>query len=406
MLLETKTASEKREWVFAVLWPIAVLFVFLPVDNIFDYADNPFNIKPRSADYLVFWFAGTEAALGRAIELYDPAQFKAGMIKNFGAYFSIATWLYPPHILFLYAGLSKLTYGLGWLAFGILSAAGYLLSIARAFPGQTRVMLLSAISPALFICAMQGQSGILTSALLIGGLFALRDHPIRAGILIGILTIKPQLGILIPFILIFERQFLSFIIAAATTLALVAASALWLGVEVWQQYLAAMLDGSSAALLQYIGSLDVGSMMTFYGLASTLGASHQFALAIQALAAFASLIATWMVARSNADFTSRVSAYILLSYLISPYIMNYDFPAATLVATMVIAGANVGAYTRAERIFALLVFLLPFIHTATELLLLPVSAAIFAAFAFLMVRRCIQSPQTNSPAPARANFAA
>ena len=62
-------------------------------------------------------------------------------------------------------------------------------------------------SPAVFINAMFGQNGALTAALLIGGLLMpRRSGLILAGILFGLLTIKPHLGILVPFCLIASRN--------------------------------------------------------------------------------------------------------------------------------------------------------------------------------------------------------
>ena len=51
---------------------------------------------------------------------------------------------------------------------------------------------------------------------MLAGLLQIEDRPIRAGILIGLLTIKPQLGLLIPVILIAERSYATFAAAAVT----------------------------------------------------------------------------------------------------------------------------------------------------------------------------------------------
>ena len=389
-------ASDKREWYISVLWPIAVLFVFLPTKNLFDYSQSPFNNPPATMDYLVFWYAGLETAAGRALELYNPLKFSANLVENFGKQFNIATWLYPPHVLAIYAGLSKLTFALGWLVFGVISLAAYLFSVAKIFPDKPRIALLCAISPATFICIMQGQTGILVSALLFAGLFAMPTRPILAGILIGLLTIKPQMGILIPFILIFERRFLTFAVASLTTLVLIAASMAWLGLDVWQQYLTSTMDGSSIALLKYIASLKIGSMLTLYGFASALGAPHEIAMTAQALTALGCLIATWFVVRSNIDLTSKIITYILLTYLVSPYVMSYDFSAATLAAAVVITTAT---YSKPDRILAYGIFFLPLIHIATEYLLVPLSMGFMVCLTAMMVRRCIQFEKPISTQP-------
>src|SRR3546814_13973031 len=80
-------------------------------------------------------------------------------------------------------------------------------------------------------------NGFLTGALLIGGLRLLGTKPIVAGILFGILTVKPQLGILLPFALLAARQWTAIAAAGATTVLLVGISVLLFGWESWQAYI-------------------------------------------------------------------------------------------------------------------------------------------------------------------------
>src|SRR3546814_10633706 len=80
-------------------------------------------------------------------------------------------------------------------------------------------------------------NGFLTAALLIGGLRLLGAKPIVAGILFGILTVKPQLGILLPFALLAARQWTAIAAAGVTTVLLVGSSVLLFVWESWQAYI-------------------------------------------------------------------------------------------------------------------------------------------------------------------------
>src|SRR3546814_8773713 len=72
---------------------------------------------------------------------------------------------------------------------------------------DTKILLLALLlAPATFANFSDGQNGFLTGALLIGGLRLLGTKPIVAGILFGILTVKPQLGIRLPFALLAARR--------------------------------------------------------------------------------------------------------------------------------------------------------------------------------------------------------
>src|SRR3546814_4826722 len=92
------------------------------------------------------------------------------------------------------------------------------------------------LAPASYINISGGQNGFLTGALLIGGLRLLGPKPILAGICFGLLTVKPQLGILLPFALLASRQWTAIVVASVTAALLVGASALLFGWESWQAY--------------------------------------------------------------------------------------------------------------------------------------------------------------------------
>src|SRR4029077_16687910 len=71
-----------------------------------------------------------------------------------------------------------------------------------------------------------GQNGFLTAALIGGTLGLLERHPALAGICLGVLTYKPQFGLLFPIVLIADRRWLT--IAVATLTAIVLAALSWL----------------------------------------------------------------------------------------------------------------------------------------------------------------------------------
>jgi hypothetical protein len=64
------------------------------------------------------------------------------------------------------------------------------------------------------------------------GIFAFLDRrPLLAGLLVGLLTIKPQLGVLIPVLLIASGRWRVFTVATVTALALAAAAVMLFGMQ-------------------------------------------------------------------------------------------------------------------------------------------------------------------------------
>ena len=81
-------------------------------------------------------------------------------------------------------------------------------------------------SPAIFVNATLGQNGALTASLLFAGLLLAPKRPIFAGVLLGILTIKPHLRVLVPFCLLASGNYRAILAASLTTICMVVASGL------------------------------------------------------------------------------------------------------------------------------------------------------------------------------------
>jgi hypothetical protein len=59
---------------------------------------------------------------------------------------------------------------------------------------------------------------------------------VLAGVLFGILTVKPQLGRLLPAILLLDRRWLTIASAVVTTAVLVALTSMLFGWQVWIEF--------------------------------------------------------------------------------------------------------------------------------------------------------------------------
>ena len=108
---------------------------------------------------------------------------------------------YPPSYLFAIWPLSFfLTAWPTWCGTA-LTLALFLWSVFG-----TRIRALSfwfvLLAPTTLITLIQGQNGLLTSALVVGGMRVMRALPIAGGVLAGSAMIKPQLAILLPLALL------------------------------------------------------------------------------------------------------------------------------------------------------------------------------------------------------------
>ena len=152
------------------------------------------------------------------------------------------------------------------LAFPLWLAATFPLYLAtiRAIVGTRLGLLLAGAFPAVFANAMVGQNGFLTASLVGGALLAMQRRPALSGICLGLLTYKPQFGLLFPVVLIATRQWTVIVTAAAVASLLALASWLAFGTPTWEAFFAAMPDASKGFLSD--GVFGFAKLQSLYAL--------------------------------------------------------------------------------------------------------------------------------------------
>ena len=104
---------------------------------------------------------------------------------------------------------------IGWVA---ISLVPYL-AVMRAIVGRPFGLVLAAAFPVVLNNALVGQNGFLTAALIGGTLYLMPVRPVLAGICLGLLSYKPQYGLLFPLVLIAASQWTVFFTAAVVAMA-------------------------------------------------------------------------------------------------------------------------------------------------------------------------------------------
>ena len=184
-------------------------------------------------DYMGVYTAGKFTLQGEPLAAYDwerheSAQHELDGNPN-GAFFP---WPYPPSFLFVAASLALLPYFLSMLTWTLATFAAFAAAIAR-ISASRRDMLLMLATPAAWLNLYIGQNGALTAALIGFGLILLPARPVAAGICIGLLSVKPHLGLLIPVALLAGGYYRAFVSAALTVVALAVVTTVAFGVEPW-----------------------------------------------------------------------------------------------------------------------------------------------------------------------------
>src|SRR5208282_3895820 len=142
---------------------------------------------------------------------------------------------YPPTFLFVAAALAMLPYLVAAGVWLLATLAAYAATLGGMLGGRTGIFFALGF-PAVLRNVTAGQNGFLTAALIGGTLGLLQRRPALAGICLGLLTYKPQFGLLFPLILIADRRWLTIVLAAAVAIGLAALSWLAFGSASWAAF--------------------------------------------------------------------------------------------------------------------------------------------------------------------------
>lgn len=297
----------------------------LPLDAL------PLQVKNK--DFANYWMAGRLLLDGNGAVLFGkPEGYLEAMRAVFGADYPWHNWSYPPHAALILLPLGLLGFLPGMAVFLGVTLALYVLALQALRPRWTGVSIIQLL-PFVAGNLVAAQNGFLTAALLIGGL-GLRDRrPIVAGILFGMLTFKPQLGLLLPVLLICERRWRSIAAAAATAIALVLMSVAVFGPQSWIGYFRYVAP-YQAEVMNTLGGDFPHMMGSAFGSARSLGLDAQTAMWVHmpfaALAAGLVLFGLWRLA----DADARAFLTLIAGMLVVPYSAAYDFGALATFAAL------------------------------------------------------------------------
>ena len=354
---------------------------------------------PVGRDFLNTWMGGRSAFSGGPADWFDFDVYMAALAKATGIPgLAPMYWSYPPHLLFLIWPFGLLGFLPSYIVWCIAGLALYVWA-AISCGVERRYWLFLAVAPAVTVNIFLGQNGFLTAALLIGGLANLDRRPILAGILFGLLTIKPQLGLLLPIVLVLRGHWRVGGSAVVTTALLVAATAAWFGPEIWMDYWRKV--GPQQREL-----LDVAGVMGWPIVASALinarlaGVPADVAWVVQGVAsAFAVGAVVWTFWRKR-DPVLSLALFVTATFLFSPWIMNYDMVVFSWIVALLRQRED---ETLADQVLSLALWMLPILMFPFGFAQIPIAGLILPLFAARLLWRLADTSKQVSLATSPAS---
>lgn len=273
-------------------------------------------------DFVNVWAAGRLALDGHPAHAWDwhiQKQVEVALLgQDFTGYFA---WHYPPPFLFVASLLAHFPYAVAFIGWALVSLVPYL-AMMRAIVGHPFGLLLAVAVPMAFNNVLVGQNGFLTAALIGGTLYLMPVRPILSGICLGLLSYKPQYGLLFPLVLIAASQWTVFFTAATVTLAMALASWLAFGTESWQAFFQWMPMFSQAFLTE--GKAPWWKMQSLFALVRTFGGTEALAWIFHWIFAFSVAVVLALMWRSRLRYSVKAAALATGTLLTTPYLFMYD----------------------------------------------------------------------------------
>ena len=326
--------------------------------------------RPIANDFVNVWAAGQLALDGQAPAAYDWTLHRTAEVRavgyDFDGYYG---WHYPPPAFFFAAALATLPYLVAAVVWLVTTLAAYAAAIAGILGLRTGVLFALGF-PAAIWNVTAGQNGFLTAALIGGTLGLLERQPALAGICLGLLTYKPQFGVLFPIVLIADRRWLTIAVATLTAIVLAALSWLAFGSASWAAFVH-WAPLSSHALIDQ-GALDWYRLQSVFAFARAHGGGETLAWTVQGIVSLALAVGLAWLWKSRAAFELKAAALAAGALLATPYLFMYDLVVLAVAVAFLLRLALAREFLSRIEIAALaaagaLILIYPYVKTQVGL---------------------------------------
>lgn len=285
---------------------------------------DPFGSAVGS-DYINIWAASRMIESGRADAIWNVPLFQEYIASQTHANYPIRNWSYPPTFGLLVIPFAYIPYEVGlflWLALTFVPV----LVAARGYGWTWGVVALVLLSPAGLWNIVAGQNGYLTAGLLALGLQARHSRSWLAAVCFALLTFKPHLGVIVPLLLICEKNWS--VIAKTALLAggWILLSLMMFGSYGWLAYLTSVREYQWQVISQWTGFVNY-AVPTAWMAGRLAGIESQAVLwLLQGICSGAALFGALRIFTTpTATDVEKLVAVVLATLLIFPYLFVYDW---------------------------------------------------------------------------------
>ncbi len=356
--------------------------------------DRSGNLK--GTDFLHFYTLGSLALAHRGADLYNmnaQSQLAAERVPAAAGIRYLP--LNPPQVSIFLAPFARMPYAYAlifWLALSALVYGACCYDLWRACPNlrqhKLTVLILAIAFPAFWNLIAWGQTSALALACFTVAFLALRSQrEFLAGLALGCLVFKPQLGVAAGIIFVVALNWK--VIAGAFLSAAAQLTVAWLyyGLGPLRAWVRTLLNVPSLFPLLEPRPYQTHSLRTFWSMLVPWPAVALALYIASALLITALTIACW---RSRLPLSLRYSALMLATVLLAPHLTVYDLvilmPAFLLLADWMVSQPDRPA-TRRFELLLYLAFILPLLGPLARWTHVQLSVPVMATILYSVASR-------------------
>jgi hypothetical protein len=287
-------------------------------------------------DFLNLWMVGRAAWEDDPARYYDIPTYWGAIEAILGPGYPGQQWSYPPTALLVGAPFGLLPYLPALLLWTVLGAGAFYAAL-RLWTRDWRIIAPLMLCPAALFGIMSGQFACLAAAVMLAVLRWRETRPWLAGALLGLLTIKPQLGLLFPVLLLATGNWRAILAAGLVALGLAGLTALIWGDAIWLRYLTQGIANQSL-ILSDPEHLAGPFMPTLFMNLRAAGVPNVVAASCQAVLSIGAILLVWRTFRERpgADNLHVTAIFLACAIACTPYMLSYDSLALAVMAALLL----------------------------------------------------------------------
>ena len=378
--------NERSERLRLLNW--AALFLFLAYGAAYVATLDFGHLLPRDGkshvvgrDFLNFWMYGRAAAEPDPGRYYELSTYWAATEAITGPGYPPQLWSYPPSVMLLAAPFGALPYMVALAIWTALGIAVFILGL-RLWTRDPRYLAPLLLAPAAVFGIVSGQFTFIATAAMLAVLRWRESRPVLAGVILGLLTLKPQLGLFFPVLLLATRSWKVILSASVTAVAIAILTALVWGPDVWLAYVSQGIANQSLVLTDPENLSELW-MATLFINARSAGLPIEAAGAIQAAGSLLAVLLVWLTfsRRPPADDLRANTIFLACTAFGTPYMMSYDTLPLVVAMLLLMPPGPVG------RVLTLLAWGLHLLQFAFGVLHLPGPALVPVVIAIYLAKK-------------------